>query len=88
MVVVTTYTQRDFDLLVALGMPDTQEPTNSHYFDDIEDEAIIEFCVSVKIAFAYTKIKGIIARAIIEDKHHDLPPQESSIQMLFDMDGV
>lgn len=57
MTIVTTYTQQDFDLLVSLGMPDTQEPTNFHYFGD--DQARIEFTVSDIISKAYTEIKDI-----------------------------
>ena len=59
MTIVTTYTQQDFDLLVALGMPDTQEPTNFHYFGDEETQAVIEFTVSDIISKAYTEIKDI-----------------------------
>ena len=59
MTIVTTYTQQDFDLLDSLGMSDTQEPINFHYFGD--DQARIEFIVSDIISKAYTEIKDIVS---------------------------
>jgi len=51
---VTAYSQRDFDILVELGMPDTQEPSNSFYDDsDVNTPPMLEFKVSNAIANAY-----------------------------------
>ncbi len=58
MIDVLTYTQEDFDLLVALGMPDTQEPVDWTYNPDGGTEAIIMFCVSIEIAKNYLELLG------------------------------
>tara|TARA_R110000765_G_scaffold364719_2_gene454937 strand:- start:698 stop:937 length:240 start_codon:yes stop_codon:yes gene_type:complete len=51
---VTAYSQRDFDILVGVGMPDTQEPSNSFYDDsDPDTSTMLEFKVSDAIANAY-----------------------------------
>ena len=63
MVVVTTYTQQEFDLLVAVGMHDTQAPTNAYTPDDGVTEAVIEFAVTYEMATSFYKIKGMLNNA-------------------------
>ena len=55
MKVVTAYSQRDFDILVELGMPDTQEPSNSFYDDSdlIYNPPMLEFEVEDDVADKY-----------------------------------
>ena len=51
---VTAYSQRDFDILVELGMPDTQEPSNSSYDDSIvNNPPMLEFEVEDNVADNY-----------------------------------
>ena len=51
---VTTYSQRDFDILVEVGMLDTQEPSNSFFDDsDLDTPPMLEFEVDDDIAERY-----------------------------------